>query len=89
MVQLNKIREREIADAWAKGAADGDLQAIADARAMLLRWNQENPESPIRITPAQIKQRVRNLTTDRETRLERTAPREIRQEVRRELESSR
>lgn len=85
MVQLNKMREAEIADAWAKGIADKNNDAIAAARADLAAWNRANPESPITITMQQIRQRVATLNMNRAQRLERTASREIRGEVRRQL----
>jgi hypothetical protein len=85
MVQLNKLRETEIADAWAKGISEKDQDAIASARADLATWNRDNSESPIRITMQQLRQRVHTLNMSRAERLERTAPREIRNEVRRQL----
>lgn len=89
MVELNKIREAEIADAWAKGIADKDPDAIAAAQADLAEWNRDNPSSPINITRQQVRRRVQTLTMDRAQRLERTAPREIRAEVRRQLQEAR
>jgi polyhydroxyalkanoate synthesis regulator phasin/cation transport regulator ChaB len=85
MVQLNKLREAEIADAWAKGIAENDKDAIAKAQADVQAWNRSNPESPITITRQQIRQRVQTLNMSRAERLERTAPKEIRAEVRRQL----
>lgn len=89
MVALNKIREGEIADKWAKAIVAGDQDGIQAARDELNEWNRANPDSPIRINVTQIQRRVKALKEDKATRMERTAPKELRQEVRRELESGR
>lgn len=89
MVALNKIREGEIADKWAKAIVSGDQDGIQSARDELNEWNRANPDSPIRISVTQIQRRVKALKEDKATRMERTAPKELRQEVRRELESGR
>jgi hypothetical protein len=87
MKGLNTMREAEIADAWAKGIAEKDADAVAEARADLAAWNRDNPATPIRITMQQIRSRVRALNESRAERLARTAPREIRAEVRRQLDA--
>lgn len=86
MIALNKIRESEIADKWAKGLASGDAEQVKEARDELRKWNESNPESPIRINMPQLFRRVRALKEDKATRIARTAPKEIRQDVRRALE---
>jgi len=51
----------------------------------MLDWNTANPESPIRISMSQLLKRVKAMREDKVTRIERTAPKEVRAEVRREL----
>ena len=87
-IALNKMRETEIADQWAKAIFDGDEDGKAEARAALEQWNRDNPESPIRITTAQLLKRLRAMREDKVSRIERTAPKEIRNEVKRELSAA-
>jgi len=88
-VALNKMRESEIADAWAQGVFEKDDGKIRDARNALAQWNADNPSSPIRINFSQIAKRVRAMNEDKATRIAKTAPVEIRAAVRRELETAR
>jgi hypothetical protein len=87
MIGLNKIREGEIANKWAKAIAAGDTEGVAKAREELMKWNQANPDSPIKINMAQIRKRVMALRMGKEERLLKTAPKELRSQVRAELES--
>lgn len=89
MISLNKIREGEIADKWARGVYLNDPAMVQDARSSLEAWNQANPESPIRINMRQIFQRVKNMRMDKTERLAKTAPKEIREQVRTQLEQGR
>jgi hypothetical protein len=89
MVGLVKMREGEIADKWARGVFEREPDAVRSARAELERWNAANPDAPIKINSAQIVKRVREMGTGRDERLAKTAPREIRATVRRELEAAR
>lgn len=86
MKALNRMREAEIADQWAKGLVEKDTDAVTAAREALRDWNRANPESPIRIVPAQIQKRVQSMTMDKATRIQKTAPKEIRAQVHRELQ---
>jgi hypothetical protein len=89
LIALNKMRETEIADKWARGIFEGDRDLVAEARDELMTWNTDNAESPIRIQTQQIIKRVQAMRMGRADRLEKTAPREIRASVRRELEAAR
>jgi N12 class adenine-specific DNA methylase len=86
MIGLNRMRETEIADRWARAIFEKKPEDIAAARDSLRDWNVDNPQSPIRIVPNQIKTRVEAMTVDRATRLQKTAPKEIRAQVHRELQ---
>ena len=61
-----------------------DLRAAM--REALQKWNRANPESPIRISFTQVRKRLAAMREDKATRLAKTAPKEIRAAVRRELE---
>ena len=85
MVSQNKIRESEIADQWAQGVFEGDKNKVQEARDAIARWNENNPTAKIRIAMPQIIKRLKAMREDKETRIARTAPKEIRASVRREL----
>lgn len=89
MISLNKIREGEIADKWARGVYQQDPELVQDARAEMAAWNENNPESPIRINLRQISQRVNNMKMDKTERIAKTAPKELRAALRERLEQAR
>ncbi|MBA3622929.1 MAG: PLxRFG domain-containing protein [Methylibium sp.] len=84
-VALNKVREAEIADVWARGLFEKNADKVKDAREMLKNWNRNNPESRIDISIPQLRRRVMAMNQDKATRLAKTAPKEIRQRVKEEL----
>lgn len=85
MIGLNKMRESEIADKWALGMFEKNPAKVEDARNDLKTWNADNPSSPIRINFGQIIKRVQKMNETKTQRIAKTAPREIRETVRREL----
>jgi len=87
MIGLNKMRETEIANQWALGLFERDQDKVQSAKEQLRQWNEDNPESPIRIKFGQIVQRVKKMNESKTERIAKTAPKEIRAAVRRELES--
>lgn len=84
-ISLNKTVEAEIADQWAQGLYEKDADKVAEARERLAQWNEDNPATPIRITFQQVRRRLQTMNQDKATRMEKTAPKEIRNAVRREL----
>lgn len=88
MVQFAKMREAEIADKWAMGVFKGDAAATQSAKEELAAWNRKNPESPIEIKQSQIRRRVKEMRKSKAERLESTSPKEIREQVRKELKES-
>ncbi|HOS87460.1 MAG TPA: PLxRFG domain-containing protein, partial [Burkholderiaceae bacterium] len=85
MVDLNRITETSIADRWAIGLFEKDAGKIQEARDDLAKWNSDNPESPIRIKFPQILQRVRAMNQTKTERIAKTAPKELRAQVREAL----
>ena len=85
MVDLNRITETEIADRWAIGLFEKDMEKVQGARDDLAKWNADNPESPIRIKFPQILQRVRAMNQTKAERIAKTAPRELKAQVREAL----
>ena len=89
LIALNKSTESQIAAKWARGIYEGDDDAVVQARSDLAQWNTDNPDSRIRINFVQIRRRVQAMREDKETRLMKTAPKEIRAAVRQQLEGTR
>lgn len=77
-VTLAKTVEAEIADKWAAGRFETDPGKVAEAKARLEAWNRDNPRTPIRITPRQIDQRVRQMQMSRADRFLKRTPKEMR-----------
>lgn len=86
LIGQNKLRETEIADKWAAGRIEKNPAKVEEAKEMLADWNRKNPQSPISIDQSQINRRVQQAMMEKAKRLEKTAPKEIRQAVKRELE---
>lgn len=87
LIGQNKIREAEIADKWAAGRIENNFRKIAEARKELADWNKDNPESPIKIDGTQITKRVKEASKPKAERIAATAPKEIRGNVKKELET--
>jgi hypothetical protein len=86
LIAGTKQAETRLADRWAKAVAENDQDALAKVREDLRAWNEKNADTPIRINRSQIASRVKALREDKASRIERTAPKEIRATVRRALE---
>jgi N12 class adenine-specific DNA methylase len=89
MVNLARMREGEIAAKWAKGIAERDQALQQEARRELADWNDKNPSTPIRIRLQDVLRRSRKMMQSRAQRIEGTAPKEVRQEARRLMDSER
>ncbi len=77
-ISLHRITESSIANQWARGVKDEDAGVVADAQKRRDQWNKSNPDLPIAINASQIKQRVRALSIDKDTRVLKNTPKEIR-----------
>jgi len=84
-IQLAKKREASIVQSWAQAAVDNDPQEVKAQAKRLADWNRDNPDTPIRITPDQIHNKVKLLTTDKSSRITKTAPKEMRGRIGLEL----
>ena len=62
-----------ISERWADGIAHREPEKAAEAREMLARWNENNPETPIRIDLAAVLRRAR-LARMRDGRIEASIP---------------
>jgi len=77
-IALQKRTESSIVDQWARGVADRDDAMVAKAKQRLADWNRDNPDTPVVIKGTQIRDRVRQMNTDKDSRLLKQAPREMR-----------
>lgn len=82
MIAQNRLQTTEITDKWAAGIAQRDPDMIQEAQRELRQWNERNPESPIRPSLAAIQKKAQRLLQDKATRIEKTAPKALREEVR-------
>jgi len=77
-IALQKRTETAIVDQWARGVADGDEEMVDAAIKRRDDWNKLNPRTPIVIRGTQIRDRVRQMATEKDDRLLRQAPKEMR-----------
>lgn len=81
-IAINRMESTAISDMWAAGIAQRDPEMVVEAQQRLREWNEKNPESPIRPNLAGIAKKAQTLNLDKATRIERTAPRAMREAVR-------
>lgn len=77
-IALHNVVEASIADRWARGVFENDPDEVQAAIKDLFSWNLRNPNSPISISPQQIRQRVQSALMPAEARLRRQTPSELR-----------
>jgi hypothetical protein len=87
-VALTKLRTSELTADMAQAVFEKDEAKKADVRTAMQRWNESNPEAKITINMASVIQRVKAMREDKATRIEKTAPKSMRAEVRRELQGA-
>ncbi len=85
MVGLTKLVQSELADRMAKAMLDGDSDAMAEVRALRDRWNENNGDMRVTINMPGVLKRLRAMRESKAERLEQTAPKAMRERVRREL----
>jgi hypothetical protein len=69
---------------WAKGLFEKDPAQVAEAREMLERWNRRNPEQRISANIPAIMKRAREMAKSKDQRIADTAPKAMRQQMRRD-----
>ncbi len=84
-IELAKSVESEIAGEMARAQVDGNQAAAVEAKDRLARWNAENPDMPIKITPQQIRRRVHEMRLTRDERFIKSAPPELRRRMLQEV----
>lgn len=78
----------DIHELMARGQVDGNAEQVRLAREMLVNWNRKNPDTPIRLNPASVAQRVRAMRATSAGRLVKATPREMRGMVRAEMDAN-
>lgn len=73
--------ESSIVEQWARALADGDAKAAAKQQARMEEWNRKNPDTQIKITQKQLVSKAKSLLGDRDNRLMKSAPKEMRGRV--------
>lgn len=76
--QLQKAMEDQFASRIAEAVFLDRQDDLEEALADLEKWNERNPDTPIKITAQQIKRRVSSMSETRADRVIRSTPREIR-----------
>lgn len=77
-IALARDVEAKIADRWAEAIVEQDADKLSESKMALADWNEKNPDTPIRITLPQIRQRVKAMGMNRRQRLIKSAPKELR-----------
>ena len=67
---------------WAQALFEKDDAALARVRERLADWNRDNPEQPITVDMRTVWKRVREMGKDRTQRIEETAPKALRGQMR-------
>lgn len=81
-IDIVKTKQEEINGKYARAIVDDDKEALAEARSELADWNQKNPELPVRLNMSTIRQRVKQAKLTKEARFIKSAPKQIRGQVR-------
>jgi GGDEF domain-containing protein len=84
-VVLARVTEGEIAAQWAEGVFERDPGKVRAARERWAAWNEKNPETPIQIQQSQITRRVREMASMKRERVLKSAPKEARAELAKDL----
>jgi hypothetical protein len=87
-IALTKLRQTELSADMAQAMYEKDADKVAEVREALKRWNESNPDAQIRLSMPAVIKRVKAMREDKATRLEKTAPKSMRAEVRRELQDA-
>jgi predicted RNA methylase len=80
-INLAKNVTEEIASAWAQALNDGDTAGVRDAQRRLREWNDDNPDTRLKISMQGVINRVRNMRMSRADRVIKSAPTGMRQGI--------
>ena len=75
---LVAAKQSSILNQWAQGIANHDDKDMKEAQDRYQAWNEKNPDNQIRITPEALRGAVRSMMLDRDTRLLKGSPKQLR-----------
>ena len=81
-IDIVKTKQEEVNGKYARAIVDKDQAAMAEVRAEMQDWNQKNPDLRIKFNMSAIQQRVKQARLTKEARFIKSAPQQIRQQVR-------
>lgn len=84
-IDIVKAKQEEINGKYARAIVDNDQAELTDVRAEIADWNKKNPDLPIRLNMSAIRQRVKQARLTKEARFIKSAPKQIRSQVRESL----
>ena len=79
------LASSEIRAKWAKALFEGDQDGVQAAREAMAEWNRKNPTQRMAPNMPAINRRVKEMRKSKEQRIADTAPKAIRNEVRKQL----
>ena len=83
------LRAQEIRAKWAQGIFEHDQEKVAEARAEVADWNEKNPGQRMVISIPSVLRKAREMGKPKDERIAETAPRAMRDSLKRELANSR
>ena len=84
-IDIVKSKQEEINGKYARAIVDNDQKELTDVRAEIADWNKKNPDLPVKLNMSAIRQRVKQARLTKEARFVKSAPKQIRSQVRESL----
>lgn len=81
-IDIVKAKQEEVNGKYARAVVDKDQEAMAEVRNEMKDWNQKNPDLRIKFNMSAIQQRVKQARLTKDARFIKSAPQQIRQQVR-------
>lgn len=75
------LRAQDMRSKWAQGIFEGDAAKVAEARQMMIDWNEDNPDQRMTANMPSIIKRVREMRKDKAQRIADTAPKSMRAQM--------
>ena len=81
-IDIVKTKQEEANGKYARAIVDKDQEAMSEVREEIRDWNQKNPDLRIKFNMSAIQQRVKQARLTKEARFIKSAPQQMRQQVR-------
>lgn len=85
LIGQNKLMKAQLAERMASAVFERDPAKQQAVREQVSAWNQRNPSSPIKIDMQAVRRRVADMRRSKAERVQRSAPKAIRADVRQAL----